>query len=262
MGDEKLPRIRFYDVASADHEPHSWSPFCTRAALCLRIRRLPFERVPLPYPDIAPTLGGLGVPPTAPDASGVRFTCPAIQLDDAVPFMESEDIARELDKLVPHSPAHPALFPTDESLKSTEQVKEGVKAVVGSTWAFVTPLVPRFLDPRGKKYFLETRRIKWGREADEIAADERPGDFVKAIVPALVPLAKTYAKAEAENGGPFISGKEPTFPDTLTLGLIRWYVWARGTIGKEDEFLQLVREAEGGALGRLWEASQELLASA
>lgn len=265
----QLPKITFYDILSTlppktPNGTRTWSPFTVRTLLALRYRNLPYTRVAVSYPDIAPLLSSKGVAPDKEDDN--KYTLPAISLQGASPsdpettMSESLDIARKLESLVPASAAHPSLFPRGEDdVELVARAEEVTGRARRGLWKFVVPHVPdNILDQRGAEYLIRTREASMGnlpRLKAEMSDEGLPGALEEAV--------RTYVTFYLEEGGRGDGGEgvflgqraRPSYADFCVVAAVEWWRCARG-----DEVVNSALEkVEGGLLMKVVKGCEYLL---
>lgn len=162
----------------------------------MNFKGIDFKTEWLEYPDLAPTLKSLGVPPN--DSKDPEYytdyTSPAIQYDDGSFGMDSIQIARELEKRYPSPPLH-----LDNPIVANFSLAKFQGPLVPHV---VSKVLGRLLSERSADYFRRTREDKFGMplaQVDERATEER-WEEAKDGVKELVDLLK-------KNGGPYILGE-------------------------------------------------------
>lgn len=310
--DQDYPKIMFYDLdhilpsptllnaplrapLASDGTTRSWSPATVASLLALRHRRVPYKRVAVSYPDIAPLLASKGVPPI--DAR-VKYTLPAIDLiysdakgdADTKTIMDSQAIALALESLLPVSPTHPSLFPapfghqgewtTPNIQAQMDHVEtKGIDNAISKVGKFVYPFVPAFLDPRGREYFYKTREERFKRSLAEVAAEgvaeakekyggndedakakafeEAVGCIVQIYIGELKQVGGEKDGSGGEGGkGVFYGGRaEPSYPDLMIVACLEWWRCAAG----HDVVDNAMRDVEGGLLMEVFKGCEALL---
>jgi glutathione S-transferase len=126
-------------------------------------------------------------------------------------MMDSLKIAAHLDKVFPSPP----LFPSgDASYALFVAVSKIMSLLEPGFRPFIIPRVVDHLDPRGQRYFHETRSAALGKPLSEV----RPTDkdtidrlwrLVETESVALIKMLKGMERKE----GPFLEGKKPGYAD-------------------------------------------------
>ncbi|KAF4217500.1 hypothetical protein CNMCM8980_004891 [Aspergillus fumigatiaffinis] len=150
--------VHFFDITSTlPGSSKSWSPNTIKTRMVLNYKRIPYTQSWVSYPDIAPLLSSLAVP-ASPD--GMPYTLPAINHKPTVKsnptgtLMDSFAIACHLDQ---HYPT-PSLFPSgDASYALTIAVGKLITSAVNKARPLIIPNVAKFLDDKGREYFIKTR---------------------------------------------------------------------------------------------------------
>lgn len=259
-----VPEITFYDLDNIlKPRTRSWSPFTITTLMSLRHRNLPYTRVAISYPDIAPLLKSKNVPEHVD--GDTPYTLPAIDLKSAdgtvTTIMDSAAVAIALEELVPVSDAHPALFPLGVGTKETEAENalvfaEGKEERTKLRY-FIIPHIPAILDERGAEYFHRTREQSFGKPLAEVAKEDAPdGELVPALEAAVAKFAEVWREhAGQEGNGPFFKGREqPCFVDFRVVGALEWWSCGRG-----DVVLEVLRRVDEGVMGKVYDGCKHLL---
>ncbi|KAA8642791.1 hypothetical protein EYZ11_010355 [Aspergillus tanneri] len=216
--------VHFFDIESTlprDLKP--WSPNTIKTRMVLNYKRIPYTQSYISYPDIAPLLSNLNVPP---HEEGVAYTLPTICHPPTVisnpngALMDSFAIATHLDQAFPSPP----LFPSrDASYALALAVNKLITNVVSKCSALIMPRVADFLDPRGREYFIKTRSARFGKPLSEVLPKET--DQIQMIIDAakaeMAPLAQMLRGRLGKNG-PFLEGETPGYADFLIVALLVW----------------------------------------
>lgn len=164
------------------------------ARLILNLKGIPYKTEWLEYPDIAPTLKALGIPPAEPPAQA--YTSPTIRLGDKY-IMDSRKIADALEQAHPS----PSLHLDSPILQKVEELMPG--CIMPIAPAFL-PLVPRFrLSPASAEYFERTRAERFGMPLSQFEK-EKGGEGVWKVAE---PKWKEMGELLKAEGGPFFMGK-------------------------------------------------------
>ncbi|KAJ5092317.1 hypothetical protein NUU61_007187 [Penicillium alfredii] len=193
----------------------SWSPNTLKTRVVLNFKGIPYTQSWHSYPDIKPLISSFGVPP---NDQGRPYTLPAIK-HSSVTFhssgvtMDSQVIALHLDKVYPSPP----LFPSgDASYALFVAVSRFLTLLEPGFRPFVVPRVPDHLDPRGSKYFHETRAVALGKPLSQV----RPTDQAtieskwELVESETVPLLKMLKGRDCKKG-PFFEGEHAGYADLL-----------------------------------------------
>ena len=164
------------------------------ARLVLNFKGIPYKTEWLEYPDIAPTLKPLGIPPNEPPAAA--YASPAIRISDTY-VMDSRKIADVLEKEYPSPPLH-----LDSPI--VKKVEKLVPECIMPLRPVYMPKVPRsVLNPPSVEYFHRTRAEAAGMDLSQLEKEKGGESAWKAAEPKWKELG-TLLKAE---GGPFFMGK-------------------------------------------------------
>ncbi|OAG01476.1 uncharacterized protein CC84DRAFT_1167682 [Paraphaeosphaeria sporulosa] len=204
------PELILYDLAST--QGVCFSPAVWRIRLLLNYKSIPYTTTFLEFPDIAPTLSALNIPPHDATTSKHPYTVPAIHhLPTNTFVMDSLAIAAFIEKT----------YPVPEVVLTSDlgaQIEEKARKVVGP--AFYVSLVPReirILSPRSQEYFRRTREAALGHPLEDLlaredAAWEAIGDEARAAGA----LMRTHKES-----GPFVLGEKPCFTDFFIAGALQ-----------------------------------------
>lgn len=195
---------QLYDLAGAD-ETLRFSPYCWRAKLALKHKRLDVETIPWRFTE------------TDRIAESGQGRVPVL-VDDGTWISDSWAIASYLDETYPDAPP---LFPDT-----------GARAAAGfvNAWADATlnrailPLalthVHAVIHEKDKAYFRESREARFGCSLEAYCADQ---DAARAgFNDALAPLEQHLGASD------YVSGAAPAYPDYIVLGSLLWLSTVRG----------------------------------
>jgi glutathione S-transferase len=184
---------------------------------------IPYKTHWLSYPDIAPTFRELGVKPTAVNKDGSNhYSCPSIA--DPTPngpvyVSDSVNIAEYLVRT--YSSNKPPVFPTGTKAAIHLFLDDLSDLLHKNLGKLVVALVPAWLDPRGAEYFHRTRRIRWGRTADEHYPPGPERDAAWELLKKdLDRLASLYDKNDESDI--FFIGSHLTYADMAVVALLLW----------------------------------------
>ncbi|KAI2224461.1 hypothetical protein LOZ12_005613 [Ophidiomyces ophidiicola] len=207
--------VHFFDIASAARGSlQAWSPNTFRTRLVLNFKRIPYSQSFVSYPDIAPLLQSLGVPPLENQA--LPYTLPAIV--DSYPLAVA--------------------------------VLELITAVTIKQIPILMPKVPAYLDPRGQEYFLRTRAERFGKPLAEVAAHGAELERVwHDVSGGLARLATMLRGVPGQSKtGPFFEGNTPGYADFLVVAFLAFYA----RINQDD--WEKVMAVGNGEFRSLWNA--------
>ncbi|TVY30815.1 Glutathione S-transferase-like protein ustS [Lachnellula hyalina] len=152
------PEIVLYDLACTKNV--CFSPTVWRIRLMLNYKKIPYRTVFLEFPDIEPTLKGLGL---VLGGSASKYTVPAIHhVPTNTYMMDSTPIAQFLESTYPDPPV-----PLTSELG--REIESKARVVVGM--AFRTSVMPRemgILSPRAQEYFRRTREAAFGHPLEDL----------------------------------------------------------------------------------------------
>ncbi|KAK6008190.1 hypothetical protein QM012_000093 [Aureobasidium pullulans] len=254
-------KIIFHDLTSQKW-PYSWSPFVLRITLSLNYLEVPYEHHEVSYPDIAKTLKDLGVKPEPEDVGkDIEYTLPAISIGDNT-IMGSGTIANKLASLKPENGKK--LFPQGENSKNAlskfeKEVLKQVGKVMGTMKKHIIAFVPFFLDERGSEYFYTTREKNLGsleKLRTEALEEEKEKGWKGTVRDAVVPILEFYKEIDGDGKGIFaFGGHEPQYIDFCVVGLIQWWICARG----EEDIMAALEEAGDGRLAKIMKECEGLM---
>lgn len=135
------------------------------ARLILNYKTLPYRTHWTEYPDLAPTLTALGVPPNAPGTAFMPYSSPTIRLPhQGDVIMHSAAIAGRLEALHPT----PSLRLDVGLHVEAERVVEAAAGVIW--WDGLVRTQDVCLSERSRGYFARTRREVFGASLEELRA--------------------------------------------------------------------------------------------
>ncbi|KAJ3552797.1 hypothetical protein NP233_g12789 [Leucocoprinus birnbaumii] len=261
--------IIFYDIAAKENKG-TWSPNTWKIRYVLNYKKLPYKTVYLEYPDIAPILSSLGIPPSGRTSTGQGiYTCPSI-IDDHLDFdstqnvqmspqptfvTDSYNIAEYLEATYPSTPR---IFPSgSEALQKA--FYDNVSALIGPPWSkthlspLILPAIPQnILNPISAEHFIRTRTESFGplEELDKQAREEQ----WKKVEDSFKVLDRWMSKNNTQNGGEWVMGDTITFADFAIAGLLNG---ARVVLGEESEDWQKMMGWCGGKWKRFMDGLKE-----
>ncbi|CAE7123601.1 unnamed protein product [Rhizoctonia solani] len=260
MAATKESPIILYDLASQDNTP--WSPNTYKTRLALIHKGLPFRVEYVSYPDIAPVMKKLGVPPASPN-SEFPYTLPVIADPSPEPgskpiyVPDSWEISQYLERTYP-PPKYPALFP-----HGAIAVNRAMVATIGRTaysaladTAIALIGVNHVLDDRGHEYFMRTREeIVFEKPLAEVLKEEEP-KWSTEIKSAWATAGKLLdTNGPMDQVGPFVLGKQISDADFMIGGML---IWLRRAEGPGGHRWKEVSEWDGGRWAKIWEAIEEM----
>jgi glutathione S-transferase len=175
----------------------------------LNFKGLDYETEWLEYPDLAPKLKDLGVPPN-PEGSPAAYSSPAIRLPDGTYAMDSRKIADALEALQPE----PSLLLGSGYVERVQAAVDDARKPLTSLWM---PRVPEMLLPeRSAKYFSETRAVRVGMPLSEFAKQTIDWDAIGRGLETLKVIVSEHQT------GPYILGEQASYADLILAGYWRF----------------------------------------
>ncbi|PWY87390.1 hypothetical protein BO70DRAFT_193642 [Aspergillus heteromorphus CBS 117.55] len=209
--------VHFFDIFSDLPGPSkSWSANALRVRAVLNFKGIPYTQSWISYPDIKPLLAGLALPP---NAHGTPYTLPAITHQQSIPsnpygaMMDSLPIAMHLDRVFPSPP----LFPSgDASYALFLAVNRIARLLEPAYRPLIVPRVADHLDPRGQKYFVETRSAALGKPLAEVRpTDPESLDKLWQVAETESAVLIKMLQGRAGKKGPFFEGETPGLADLV-----------------------------------------------
>ncbi|KAJ5110951.1 Glutathione S-transferase-like protein ustS [Penicillium argentinense] len=216
--------VHFFDITSTLPGPSkSWSPNTLKVRAVLNFKGIPYTQSWISYPDIAPLIKSLSLPP---NATGTPYTLPAIihpsiTTNKSNAMMDSLPIILHLDKTFPNPP----LFPSGDASYALVMALSKVAAGMGTgIRQLVIPNVPQHLDERGQEYFNRTRAVAFGKPLDQV----RPSDpeAVEEIWKGVEAECQTLVdmlKGREGKKGPFLEGEKPGYADLMFACILAFF---------------------------------------
>ncbi|KAI4256856.1 MAG: hypothetical protein L6R42_005991 [Xanthoria sp. 1 TBL-2021] len=225
--------ITLFDLPSnPPNKAWSYNPWKTR--LILNYKSLPYKTHWLEFPDIAPHLSSLGIPP---NAQGTPYTVPTIHLPPSDShskdeyIMDSKAIAIALEAKYPNPPLH---LDVPQLARAEELWSQAIRALLG---VFAPVVIRTMLTDRNKEYMepkIDLESLVGGDEAWKGA---------KPVLQAIGVLLK-------EKGGPFVLGETVSYVDFILVSGMHAFKRA----GIFERWVEIEP-----ACGRLYDASKQWL---
>ncbi|OJJ45317.1 hypothetical protein ASPZODRAFT_70011 [Penicilliopsis zonata CBS 506.65] len=213
--------VHFFDLYSDFPGPlKSWSPNTLKTRAVLNFKGIPYTQSFTSYPDVKPLVSSLGIPP---NKEGRPYTLPTIihktslASPDSNPngaLMDSLPIALHLDRVFPSPP----LFPSgDASYALFLAVNKLVTVLAPAFRTMILPRVAEHLDPRGRRYFHETRSAALGKPLDQLRPTEQReiDELWKLAETESAVLLGMLKGREGIKKGPFFEGETAGYADLL-----------------------------------------------
>ncbi|KIW93259.1 uncharacterized protein Z519_05864 [Cladophialophora bantiana CBS 173.52] len=213
MAAQTEPEIILYDLACTKNV--CFSPVVWRIRLMLNYKHIPYRTIFLEFPDIEPTLKGLGLVPSESAAgSKIKYTVPAIQhVPSNTYMMDSVPIAQFLESTYPDPPV-----PLTSELGSEIEAK--ARAVIGKV--FYTSTMPReinILSPRSQEYFRRTREASLGHRLEDLLDPDKEDQSWDAVSDGMRAVGELMQTHKAD--GPFVLGAQPSYTDFFIAGSLQ-----------------------------------------
>ncbi|KAF2447686.1 hypothetical protein P171DRAFT_408053 [Karstenula rhodostoma CBS 690.94] len=202
--------VILYDLPSKQGTSWSLNPWKTR--IILNYKSIPYITQWVEYPDLAPTLSSLGIPPNPSDQNPVRYSSPAITHSNSTHEMDSWAIAHTIEQLHPT----PSLHLNDPV---NVQVRDLVTSLSNPLRPFIIPKVPAILNPRSASYFLETREVRFGKPLSRVFAEDATERCWEEAGFAATELAKLL---KVDASGPFFLGKKVSYADFILVAYFKF----------------------------------------
>ncbi|KAJ5620761.1 hypothetical protein N7510_004745 [Penicillium lagena] len=204
------PEIVLYDLAC--NQNVCFSPVVWRIRLMLNYKHVPYKTIFLEFPDIEPTLKGLGVEPSKP---AIKYTVPTIlHVPSNTYMMDSVPISQFIESTYPDPPV-----PLTSELG--HEIETKARTVISP--AFRNSVLPReinIISPRAQEYFRRAREAELGHPIEDLLdtdEEEQAWSAVREDMRALGELMMTH-KAD----GPFILGARPSYADFFIAGTLQF----------------------------------------
>ncbi|RFU32969.1 hypothetical protein B7463_g3373, partial [Scytalidium lignicola] len=213
MAAQTEPEIVLYDLACTKNV--CFSPIVWRIRLMLNYKHIPYKTIFLEFPDIEPTLKGLGlVPGESASGNKNKYTVPAIHhVPTNTYMMDSVPISQFLESTYPDPPV-----PLTSELGLEIETK--ARAVVGRV--FRTSVMPReinILSPRSQEYFRRTCEALLGHRLEDLLDLEKEDQAWNAIGDGIRTVGELMLTHKAD--GPFVLGARPSYTDFFIAGSLQ-----------------------------------------
>ncbi|KAK7193595.1 hypothetical protein DPSP01_000144 [Paraphaeosphaeria sporulosa] len=234
-------QVIFYDIPSkAPAKGWSFNPWKVR--MVLNMKGIDYKTEFVEYPDLAPTLKALGLPPNDPNDPGYfsDYTSPAIRYSDGTFSMESWHIVHALDKQYPTPSLH-LEDPIVEKVRNSSMLGPIVKHLM--------PKVPNLLSSVSSEYFYTTRESMFGKPLQQVEAEATEEQWEDMKV-----NAKEIGDLLREKGGPFFLGETVSYADVCFVTCLKFLEILDDGVFKKylalDEAFPIVYEASKRWLAR------------
>ncbi|KAB8262227.1 hypothetical protein BDV32DRAFT_136909 [Aspergillus pseudonomiae] len=254
---EETP-LHFFDIFSTlPGTSKSWSSNVLKIRMVLNYKGIPYTQSFHSYPDIAPLLQSLSVPPHK--QGRFKYTLPAICHPSSVTsspsgaMMDSLPIACHLDEIYPDPP----LFPSGEA-SYTLALAIGKLMVPAAlkTCDLLLPKAEKVLDDRGKEYFVRTRTEIFGKPLSELRPTTEEGvrqlvDGMKTDMEVFIQMLR--GRGEGKKSGPFLEGEKAGYADFILVTFLSW------SHRFDLELWREIMDMGNGEFRALWDASVQWL---
>ncbi|RYO26281.1 hypothetical protein AA0111_g8165 [Alternaria arborescens] len=208
MAAQVEPEIALYDLACT--KGVCFSPAVWRVRLMLNYKRIPYKTIFIEFPDIEPTLKGLGIH-LAESSTGSKYTVPAIyHIPTNTYTMDSTLIAQFLEATYPDRPI---------SLTSElgREIESKSRTVIGPIFRdSVMPHEVKILSPRSQEYFRRTREAAFGCKLEELLYSEKEESAWREVEDDIRAVEQLLLTNEKE--GQFVLGARPSATDFFLAG--------------------------------------------
>ncbi|KAI8623023.1 hypothetical protein F5Y19DRAFT_460105 [Xylariaceae sp. FL1651] len=210
MAAQAEPEIVLYDLACTKNV--CFSPAVWRIRLVLNYKHIPYKTVFLEFPDIEPTLKGLGLLPGTSSSGNKRlYTVPAIQhVPTNTYMMDSVPIAQFLESTYPDPP-----LPLTSELG--REIEDKARVVIGPAFRVsITPREMSILSPRAQEYFRRTREASLGHRLEDLLNHDKEEQIWNAVDDGMRTIDELMQTNKAD--GPFVLGARPSYTDFFLSG--------------------------------------------
>jgi len=254
--------IIFYDIKSSPEVPEAkgFSPNTLKTRFSLNYKRLPYKTIYLSIPEIAPTLKGLGLGPTA---GPIAFTLPVII--DPTPsgppnvVRDSATIAKYLDATYP-DPGR-TLYPGGSHALQELFDRHFGTHILPISIPLLVPLVPPILDVGSLEHFLRTREVAFGKPLSQVrpkgAALDAAWESLKQELGVLNSLLQNNDVERGGTGGDYVMGDKFSFADCVLVGFFSWMNKVKPEA--DGNGWERVRGWHNGRWERLWNKCEEFM---
>ncbi|KAH8822017.1 hypothetical protein F5884DRAFT_769720 [Xylogone sp. PMI_703] len=212
MPTQAEPEVILYDLACTKNV--CFSPVVWRIRLMLNYKRIPYKTIFLEFPDIEPTLKGLGLVPSTSATGSAVYTVPAIH---HVPtnryIMDSVPISQFIESTYPDPPVP---LTSELGLEIEAKARAAVGRVFGSS---VMPREIRILSPRSQEYFRRTREARIGHRLEDLLNPEKEDQSWSAVEDNMRIVGELMQTHKAD--GPFVLGAQPSYTDFFIAGSLQ-----------------------------------------
>ncbi|KAK4686382.1 hypothetical protein P7C73_g3752, partial [Tremellales sp. Uapishka_1] len=208
MASDMDPEVILYDLACTENV--CFSPVVWRIRLLLNYKRIPYRTVFLEFPDIAPTLEGLGIPL----GSSPKYTVPAIHHLPTDTFtMDSTPISELIESLYPDPPVKLT------SKLGNELLLQARAALGPISRSLAMPREIRILSPRAGEFFRSTREAALGHRLEDLLDEDKEAQVWTAADDDIRAVGHLLSTHRGE--GPFILGAQPSYADFALAGALQ-----------------------------------------
>ncbi|KAE9366558.1 hypothetical protein N431DRAFT_487129 [Stipitochalara longipes BDJ] len=213
MAAQADPEIVLYDLACTKNV--CFSPTVWRIRLMLNYKQIPYRTIFLEFPDIEPTLKGLGLVPSV-SASGAtnKYTVPAIHhVPTDTYMMDSSPIAQFIESTYPDPPV-----PLTSELG--REIETKARSVIGTVFRMsVMPREMGILSPRAQEYFRRTREATIGHPLEDLLDSDKEDKAWNSVGDGMRAIGELMLTNKAE--GPFVLGARPSYTDFFIAGSLQ-----------------------------------------
>ncbi len=155
-------------------------------------------------------------PSLPPNAAGISYTIPTVQLPSGEWVMDSRTIAKRLEQLYPEPPLNIAL---DPYLAEIEDLADRTAQIVSPD--FIPKIAKRVLGERSLGYWHRTRE-EWfmGQKLDKVAAEKGGPQVYREAAPLV---ARVTELLERNRAGPYFQGRIISYTDFIWASFLHFF---------------------------------------
>ncbi|KAL2829737.1 hypothetical protein BDW59DRAFT_141906 [Aspergillus cavernicola] len=233
--------VHFFDILSDLPGPSkAWSPNTLKTRMTLNYKAIPYTQTYITYPDIAPLLISLSIPPHPKGAAHTPYTLPVICHPSVTStpsgaLMNSFPIALHLEEQYPAR----TIFPSgNASYALAVAVDKLMQDATMAGYTLLAPPIAEILDkPRGREFYIRTRSSgdMFGKPLGEVRPtdEEEVEGLVREMKRGMMPLLQMLKGKSGGKSGPYFEGDQPGYADFICVAYLFWVKVADGKIWEE-----------------------------